>query len=327
MNKRYRIAFIFAIICIGGASFIFGKLWGIHKSQLVECRKQYQYVNDDVVCGSKDVISKTGYLSTQTEIDNFINAEIASGKIGEAAIYFRDLQHGPTFGINELADFAPASLLKLPLAIVFLNSAERQPELLSVKIRYTGTTAVSGQTYPPSQSAQPNQEYTLDELLQLMISYSDNAAYQALEASIAESPNRQRLRLETFQELGLIDPKDRVEENITVRGYASLFRILYNISYLNPENSEKILGLLAESDFLAGLKRGVPHDISVAHKFGERLYDDGTKQLHDCGIVYYPDNPYLLCVMTKGQDWNELSRVIGSISKMVYEEVDSRRIE
>ncbi len=77
---------------------------------------------------------------------------------------------------------------------------------------------------------------------------------------------------------------------------------------------------------------GVPSTVDVAHKFGERttLASDTesteTKQLHDCGIVYFPENPYLLCVMTRGTDFKVLEGIISDISRMVYEEVDSRRL-
>jgi hypothetical protein len=50
-------------------------------------------------------------------------------------------------------------------------------------------------------------------------------------------------------------------------------------------------------------------------------------QLHDCGIVYFPDNPYIICVMTRGDDVNELAPVVAHISKMVYDEFESRRVE
>jgi hypothetical protein len=49
-------------------------------------------------------------------------------------------------------------------------------------------------------------------------------------------------------------------------------------------------------------------------------------QLHDCGIIYYPGNPYLLCVMTRGTDWSALEKTIQTISAMTYKEVDSRKL-
>ena len=67
----------------------------------------------------------------------------------------------------------------------------------------------------------------------------------------------------------------------------------------------------------------------MAHKFGENTDIDLTtgtqvdKELHDCGIVYVPQKPYLLCVMTRGQDFNSLTNVISSISKIVYNLVTS----
>jgi len=42
-------------------------------------------------------------------------------------------------------------------------------------------------------------------------------------------------------------------------------------------------------------------------------------QLHDCGIVYYPQRPYVICVMTKGRDLDVLKNVIKGISEIVYE--------
>jgi beta-lactamase class A len=68
---------------------------------------------------------------------------------------------------------------------------------------------------------------------------------------------------------------------------------------------------------------GVPAGISVANKFGERELADGTRQLHDCGIVYHPERPYVLCVMTKGASFEQLSRTVADVSQLVYREIDT----
>lgn len=298
----------------------------IPRQEMEECNKEYKFINIKIVCGEKDVIRKTGYIEIQEKVNDLIKTRRDAGAVTETAVYFRDLEHGPTFGINELASFAPASLLKLPLAFVYLRSAETHPELLKDKIKFTGANDNEQQRIKPKESAMPNESYSIENLLGFMLAYSDNTSYDILERFLGDSPRRMSFRKETFQEIGLIEPKDLVEETITVRGYASLFRILYNVSFLNPELSEKALTWLAESDYKEGLVAGVPQGISVAHKFGERVIEPfGDKQLHDCGIVYYPGNPYLLCVMTKGNDWDGLTDTIATISKMVYEEVDSRR--
>ena len=41
-------------------------------------------------------------------------------------------------------------------------------------------------------------------------------------------------------------------------------------------------------------------------------------ELHDCGIVYHPQNPYIICIMTKGGDINSEKLQIQKISKAVY---------
>ncbi len=77
----------------------------------------------------------------------------------------------------------------------------------------------------------------------------------------------------------------------------------------------------------------MPPDIPSSNKFGERTVETKNtttgmttvdyRELHDCGIIYYPRNPYLLCIMTKGQDFAKLSKIISDISSMVYNEIDS----
>src|SRR6185437_13516132 len=93
-------------------------------------------------------------------------------------------------------------------------------------------------------------------------------------------------------------------------------------TYLSPEMSEKALKLLSQTTFTSGIVAGVPKNIPVAHKFGERAYDtDATKELHDCGIVYFPNHPYMLCIMTKGTDFGSLATVLKTISQKTYDEV------
>jgi beta-lactamase class A len=107
---------------------------------------------------------------------------------------------------------------------------------------------------------------------------------------------------------------------MNIKEYVSLFRVLFNVSYLNKEASEKALELLTRVEFKDGLPAGLPANIVVAHKFGERIVN-GLSQLHDCGIVYYPSHPYLICIMTRGADFTQLSKHIQEISKITYDEM------
>jgi beta-lactamase class A len=108
--------------------------------------------------------------------------------------------------------------------------------------------------------------------------------------------------------------------------YAIFFRVLFNASYLDKEYSEKAMELLAQSDFNDGLVAGLPRGVIVAHKFGERgnLPGSSDYQLHDCGIVYYPNHPYLLCVMSRGNDIQHLENSIAQVSRFVYDEIDNQ---
>lgn len=56
-----------------------------------------------------------------------------------------------------------------------------------------------------------------------------------------------------------------------------------------------------------------------AQKFGERVNSLQEIELHDCGIIYYPKNPYLLCVMTKGNNLDNLKSAIKNIYSIVYQ--------
>ncbi len=322
---KYRVA---SLLLVSATMFFVGaKFDRVFHPHDEQCRKNVTFVNQDVVCGKADVIKKTGYIETRNDILELIEKRKKENGIVDASVYFRDLVRGPVLGIREIEEFAPASLLKLPLAFVYFSAAEDQEGVMGQKINYVGTTTVKEQRILPRVSAESGKEYSIEEYLNMMLVHSDNASYEVLEQFLSDSPGRMTMRTETFQELGLIDPKDRVEATITVRGYASLFRILFNASYLNAENSEKVLSWLAETEYTEGLVAGVPENVKVAHKFGERLYANNVKELHDCGIIYFPENPYLLCVMTRGSDFEELEKLISEISRVVYEEVDSRRLQ
>jgi beta-lactamase class A len=111
---------------------------------------------------------------------------------------------------------------------------------------------------------------------------------------------------------------------MSVKQYSSLYRVLFNASYLSKEYSQKALEILSKSEFKDGIVDGIPQSMTIAHKFGERHYSTGVDQLHDCGIIYYPYHPYLLCIMTKGTDFKQQSKTIRDISDKIYKEMEKR---
>lgn len=289
------------------------------------CENSYRFINSNIVCDDSPVLEKTTYRALEDDLTSFVDTEKDAGRLRDAGIYFRDLHNGPVFGINETLKYTPASLLKLPLAFVYLTRAERDPEILLEQLSVADPKWEFSTRFPPREIIDPTEPHSIEDLIMQMLAHSDNNAYGVLQTHLYDIGEQSSIT-QTFLELGFLDPSSITDDVMNVRQYASLFRLLYNASYLNASLSEKVLEWLADSEFDGGLVAGVPSDVQVAHKFGERFLDDGEKQLHDCGIVYYPGNPYLLCVMTRGTDFDTLSSVIRNVSEKVYREVDSRRI-
>jgi beta-lactamase class A len=156
-----------------------------------------------------------------------------------------------------------------------------------------------------------------------MIVDSDNGAKYTLLQHIDS-----KALLHTFSDLNIQVP-NTPHYIISNRLYARFFKILYNATYLDVDMSEKAMELLNETKFNDGITAGVPSGIPVAHKFGqytgpsEDVNVSSAWELDDCGVVYYPDKPYLLCVMTRGANLSSLAQVIRAVSEITYNEVDS----
>lgn len=315
-----------AVLVIAAGSWYMGSILSGGVSRSFDCPDQYSWINKRLTCGDNFVINKAEYGPAKAELLELVAEAQAEGRVDVVAVYFRDLESGPTFGINEKEAFIPASLLKVPVMLTYFRLAEEDPEILGRKIVYRGRADEVRQNILPKETIEIGVPYVVDNLIFRMIAYSDNRSLYALRDHLFDAYGDD-LVVETYKNLGIVNPGEDVNSNIlTAKSYASIFRALYNSSYLSNSLSEKALQYLSEVRYSDGLVGGIPDNVPVAHKFGERTSSSGL-QLHDCGIVYYPGNPYLLCVMTRGKNLSSLAGFIQEVSELVYKEVDSRKIK
>jgi beta-lactamase class A len=286
----------------------------------------FRYVNPLLDCeSSSDADENLELRPLEHRIRQVINDQRKRGWLSDESVYFRTLNSGKWLSVNPTVLYYPASLMKVPVMIAILKQAELNPRVLGAKIRFTGATALSDRLpyFPPSKKLEAGKSYTVEELLNRMIVYSDNDALFLLGEHVGKP-----LISRTFRELRLPDPfaesHGEQDYSMTVEQYVMSLRILYNASYLSKEMSERALELLTKVEFRQGMVEGVPPDVPVAHKFGERVWEDTSqgKELHDCGIIYYPARPYLLCIMTRGDSFEYLDDGIKETARIVYEEID-----
>ena len=248
-------------------------------------------------------------------IEKFKNSikPILENKNLEISFYFRDLNNGPWFTLNGQSKFDGASLLKLPILITYYKAAESNPSLLNSEVSYD----TNSREYDPdfNQTLKLGQTYKIEQLLEYMIINSDNVSLDLL-INYAEEKNIKPSLEQTIEYLGFVQ-KDGL---ITTSQYASLLRILYNSEYLNPNMSEQALALMAKSSYQDGLTKYLPEEVIVAHKYGVRRFlQSEERQLHDCGIVYKVNHPYIFCVMTRGKELDEQAEIIAKLSEKAYQ--------
>lgn len=260
------------------------------------------------------------------ELERALVAKIAALKaqrgIQRASIYFRDLDTARWVGIDENDTYHPASLLKIPLLIAYYKQAERDSVVFERWLTYH---KLEGLPYFDAPSIlTEGASYQVKELITRMVIDSDNGATYTLLAAL----NPEALD-GVYQALGISIPgEESAEYKISTRTYGLFFRILYNATYLSPESSEKALALLTKTTFTEGLVAGVPAGVTVAHKFGQYVMAVGTiaqgVELSDCGIVYYPEHAYLMCVMVQADTEESGAHAIRALSDITYTTIHKR---
>ncbi len=236
------------------------------------------------------------------------------GVLNSASFFLKEFNGNTWTGLNENEKFSPGSLMKVPELIAYLKMNELKPGTLDRVITYNHAAQIDRHTNFNSKSIQPGKKYTIRELLDYMIKYSDNQATALLNQNIDRE-----IFGKVFTDLGLEIPDWQSSTYpISAKEFSIFMRALYSSSYLNHDSSEIAAKLLSKSDFMLGLMAGLPKDQKVAHKFGEAGQID-QQQLSESAIIYLEGNPYVLTVMTAGKDHKKLPEVIKEISRSVYQ--------
>ncbi len=318
MHKERILWFAAVVVAIVLGFFgrsVFSKQSGsVDFQPLREKSGNYSFISPLLTCQLSEKIAFPNLKPLAMAFQGVIDDALAIGNAEKVSVYYRDLNTGFWTGVGENDGYEPASLLKVPMMIAYEKSVEDGENSFQKSLVYNGTDYNVGENIKPEQAITIGKPYSALAMIRSMIVNSDNNAYLALYHAVDT-----KALIAAYTDLGLTVSHDNEVNTISPKQYSLFLRVLYNASYIDREDSEAALKLLSESTFDSGLASSLPKSVQIADKFGERGLPDGSKELHDCGVVYYPSRPYILCVMTHGSDIARLSETISAISKASYD--------
>ena len=251
---------------------------------------------------ARQYIAQEDFVVNIQPLREALNELVAAENDIAVTLYYEQLNTGGNISINPDLRLNSASLNKLPVAMVAAKKVElgqwNWQDLLVLDD--ADVNDGSGDLFRMPVGT----KLTIGQLLEELLVRSDNTALYMLYRNITnEDANLFR------NEIGLEALYDE-EGRASAKEYARIFRALYTASFLNRENSEKVLRWLVESRGGEYLSRGLPEEVVFAHKYGR---NETERTLADAGIVYLPNRPYILVVLMQLPDSSEQNLARGTL--------------
>ncbi len=255
-------------------------------------------------------------------LQNDLQAEIdASGIANNVSLYYKNLPGGYEVTINADRGWVPASTVKAFIVV----EAFRQKHLglinfdsrVTIKKENVAPTELGSERYQPLS---PGVKATIRELIDAMITQSDNTAFNTL-IDILDRRNitasLRRLGLDDTvvgEKLSLSDDQYNIDVAVpgwqsnrtTARDFGHLFTLLFEDKI---DGSEEILTIFKRHRFADMIPKLLPKGIDVAHKTGVL-----SPYFHDGGVVYKPNEPFILVVFSNHDDPD----VVAKLAKISY---------
>ena len=238
---------------------------------------------------------------------------------GQSAVVVVDLARGWQYAHRADEPVAAASLVKIPImaAVMQAIAAKQLKWSSTIKLRAKDQVAGSGRL----RHEKPGSVWTVERLVDLMITQSDNTATNLLINRLGYKALRQ-----SFQQMGLsqtslvrkmmdFSRRDEGVENWTSAGdIAILLGRIYQGRLVDGASSRRALTLLKESKYDDRIPGKLPKGTVVAHKTGLERH-----LCHDAGIVFTNRGDFLIVVLTKSKLPSKTAKAfIATLSARAY---------
>lgn len=247
--------------------------------------------------------------------------EYTSLQNGTISVYVVNLRDGASMSINAQQGFIPASMSKVPVAILIMKKVEEGELSMNtlIPIQDSDRVEYSSTLYNTTASQLP-----LHTLIEKVLQESDNTAFKILLRYIEDDDNKILLNY-----WGFFNPESAHPaipgSLITARSVYGVFSSLYLSTILEPQDSEYILGLLTNTVFDVGKIAQIPPEVRIAQKYSAWEQGDQTV-FHSCGIMYPSEMKIFYCVMTEGFSEKEGVTHVATILNKIYRySVETRR--
>lgn len=230
------------------------------------------------------------------------------------SVYFEYLPTGANIAISKDAEFYPASLLKVPVAMAVAKKIERGEWKWTNELVLM--TADKDSRFGTLYKEPLNSTHAIEDLVRRSLSESDNTAHFILTRNLEISEID-----DVYSHIGLQEFME-TDGSLSAKRYSVIFRTLYSSSFLTEQNSQKLLSYLSRSSFDDYVQTGIPQDVIFAHKIGT---DTERKVFLDSGIIYFSGRPYILTVMTKNETEEEAKDIMKDVSGKIFDYVKNYR--
>lgn len=244
---------------------------------------------------------------------------------GEVSLCLYDYATGEQIEINGRKPLYPASMIKTLLLLAALEQVEQgelsldQVYIVTQKDKYAGDTPVTGSGIIQFAAAETG--YTLEQLLSLMVSVSDNVATNILFDLVG--PGRvnavaRELSLEnTSFTRKMYDLESPLPSNVsTARDLTRILTALKNREIAGEELSNKGIQMMVETTDKERIGRMIKDRVVVANKVGTV-----SEVIGDMALIYFPHRPpvALTIVVANPDDHERAAKLIGELAEIIVD--------
>jgi beta-lactamase class A len=228
---------------------------------------------------------------------------------GTWGVFVIDLVTGQTAGQNSLTLFPAASTIKLPLALYIYDQVAAGKVSLDEQIAYTADDWEDGAGLLQWQ-IEPGETRTIDDLVNLAITQSDNVAKNMLMRRFGQ----ENLFAWIEAHGGQVERREDGLIYTNAQTLAKMMRLLYTgQAFHNTRLQQKLLDTLTDTAFHDRSVTGVPSGVKVAHKIGNL---EGV--VNDVALVWAPHGPFILAALSDGVTDEQGNETISGLTAKAF---------